>query len=176
MNNDILWIFIVVINVGGFFIQIERPVWAYYLQKWTTINVEISPGSEFSADGMSLAIFFIIFSSFASDNEFINLAFLSIVSIYTLFAIFKIINAIPVTPNPKRLIVKVLDAFTFRNIGKGGSQKFVVIKAESQELGVRILPAYQFNFESRPHPNSNISILVRKGSLGLIYRLSFDYT
>lgn len=175
MEDDFIWISIIVINIGGFFIQVERPIWAFYLQKWTTINIEIRSGPKLSANWMSLFVVFIFYNFFNSDNQFLNYAFTTVVLFYTFLSIFKLINAIPVMPQSKRVIFKVIDSFSFHIAGRGGSQKFLVVKAENPELGIRILPALPYSFETALRPNSSISILYRRGLLGGMYRFSFDY-
>lgn len=172
MSNDIFWFIVIAINFSGFFLQIERPVWAYHLKKWSTVVWRSDTGFWLSFNLIDVAVTIVLFSFLWGGSSFlVRLFFPTLILFYTGISIIKLINALPFWTTKKRASVKILDSFAYF----AGRRKYILIKADVPELGIRVLPVYQLDLGLELRPDSNIFITYRKGCLGIIYKFSFDY-
>ena len=114
MNNDIVWGVIIIINIFGFFIRIERPVWVYNLQKKTTIEFDTGFRSKITFNLTSILFFLFIAGWFTGKfPSLLSLFFSILVLSYTVLAFIKIVNALSFYQPPHRYIVTILDTFIF---------------------------------------------------------------
>jgi hypothetical protein len=141
MSNDVVWIAAIVIDVLGFFIRIERPVWMYNLTKWATLRVGIDSRAVSSTNVIGLAISVVLIAAFKfADSTPYATFFLTMILISTSLSLFELINA-SVPPQRKvRAIAKVLDALILQEGGEGTSRELALMRAVIPELGVRVLP------------------------------------
>lgn len=176
MNNDIVWGAIIIINIFGFFIRIERPVWVYNLQKNTTIEFDTGIRSKITFNLTSILFLLFIAGWFIGIfPSLLSLFFSILVLSYTVLALVKIFNALSFYQTPHRNIVTILDTFVFFDADEYVSRRYLLVKVAIPELGVRVLPAIRYNHWTALEKNSNVLISVRTGLLGIIYRFPFDY-
>ncbi|MFN3742507.1 MAG: hypothetical protein ACK4VW_07530 [Anaerolineales bacterium] len=157
MNGDgfrpefAVWLLVLVFLVPGFLIQIEQPAFLYAFRK--TRLSEIS-------------IFLLLLYSFERKRELFPLFLALVIGTHTLISLMKLINAFP----PNRLqayTVHVLDVGPlFRS-----EHTLLVVLAELAGKGRIILPPFQGLI---PRPGQTLTILLRRGRLGIFYRFSFD--
>lgn len=175
MSNDVVWITLVLINILGFMIRIERPLWLYDLEKWASTALGADPRAIHAIDAVGLLVTVILVAAlrFVGGIPLAGL-FLAVVLISTSISLFKLTNALVPPQRKTQGLVRVEDALIFSEGGEGSSREFIVMKVFAPELGVRVLPACPYATGMSLSIGGNVPVLYRRGSLGLIYRFSFD--
>lgn len=175
MGNDVVWIAALVINVLGFFIRIERPVWAFNLTKRAAVRVGIGSRAVFTTSFVGLAITVILIAAFKfADRIPFAAFFLAIALIPTLVSLYKLINASLPPQRKIRAIAKVVDAVVFEEGGEGSSREMVLMRALLPDMGLRVLPPCPYPAGMRLDIGAGVSVFYRIGCFGSIYRFSFD--
>jgi hypothetical protein len=175
MGNDVVWIAALVINVLGFFIRIERPVWLFNLTKRATLSVGIGSRAVFTTSFVGLAMTVIIIAAFKfADRIPFAAFFLAIVLIPTFVSLYKLINAALPPQRKIRAIAKVVDAVILEEGGEGSSREMVLMSALLPELGLRVLPPFPYPAGMRLAIGAGVSVFYRIGCFGSVYRFSFD--